>query len=172
MLSLARSVTGEMEASFWLESEGKSFDLCMTTKTVMDQEKRYQLISSATSRKNEAANSFLGKLRDSFEQAMLAEAESMNEVPDDAINDVYNRFIDETEWDQYEQSILSRLADNVKIAIKGKTVKFKLNGKTYKAKTNSKGIAKVNIKLNSLPKGKIKYQASYHKNTVKRTIRI
>ena len=124
MLSLARSVTGEMEASFWLESEGKSFDLCMTTKTVMDQEKRYQLISSATSRKNEAANSFLGKLRDSFEQAMLAEAESMNEVPDDAINDVYNRFIDETEWDQYEQSILSRLADNVKIAIKGKTVKM------------------------------------------------
>ena len=55
---------------------------------------------------------------------MLAEAESMNEVPDDAINDVYNRFIDETEWDQYEQSILSRLADNVKIAIKGKTVKL------------------------------------------------
>lgn len=119
MLSLARSVTGEMEASFWLESEGKAFDLCMTTKTVMDQEKRYLLISSATSRKNEAANSFLGRLRDSFEQAMLAEAETVNTVPDDVVNDVYNRFIDETEWDQYEQSILRRLADNVKIAIRG-----------------------------------------------------
>ena len=122
MLSLARSVTGEMEASFWLESEGKAFDLCMTTKTVMDQEKRYLLISSATSRKNEAANSFLGRLRDSFEQAMLAEAETVNTVPDDVVNDVYNRFIDETEWDQYEQSILRKLADEVKISIRGGTV--------------------------------------------------
>ena len=50
MLSMARSVTGEMQASFWLESQEKAFDLHMTTKTVMDQEKRYQLISSSTSR--------------------------------------------------------------------------------------------------------------------------
>ena len=55
MLSLARSVTGEMQASFWIESEGTQYDLHMTTKTVMDTEKRYLLLSSASSRKNEAA---------------------------------------------------------------------------------------------------------------------
>ena len=38
MLSLARSVTGEMQASFWMEGEGKAFDLHMSTKTVMDKE--------------------------------------------------------------------------------------------------------------------------------------
>ena len=66
MLSMAHTVTGEMQASFWLESEGNCFALHMTTNTVMDKMKRSLLISSATSRKNEAANSFLGKLRDAF----------------------------------------------------------------------------------------------------------
>ena len=50
MLSMARSVTGEMQASFWIESEGSAFELNMTTKTVMDKEKRYLLISSSSSR--------------------------------------------------------------------------------------------------------------------------
>ena len=60
MLSLAHSVTGELQACFWLESEGKKFDLHLSTKTVMDREKRNNLIASATSRKNAAANSCLG----------------------------------------------------------------------------------------------------------------
>ena len=61
MLSLVRSVTGEMEASFWIESEGKAFELHMTTKAVMDKEKRQQLIESSSSRKNEAATGFFGQ---------------------------------------------------------------------------------------------------------------
>ena len=123
MLSMARSVTGEMQASFWLESQEKAFDLHMTTKTVMDQEKRYQLISSSTSRKNEAANSFLGKLRDAFEQAMVADVErTYYELPQEVLSDLPNRFSEDPEWDRYEQSILHRLADNVKIDIRGQLV--------------------------------------------------
>ena len=67
MLSMAHSVTGDMQGSFWIENEGKKFELNLTTNTVLDKEERRLLISSATSRKNEAANSFLGKLRDAFE---------------------------------------------------------------------------------------------------------
>ena len=62
MLSLARSVTGEMKASFWIEGDDGHFDLHLSTETVMDKEKRALLISSATSRKNDAAKGFLGKL--------------------------------------------------------------------------------------------------------------
>ena len=51
LLSLARSVTGEMKASFWLESEEKRFSLHLSTETVMDREKRKNLIASATSRR-------------------------------------------------------------------------------------------------------------------------
>lgn len=120
MLSLARSVTGELRASFYLEGEGNSFDLHMTTKTVMDKEKRHQLISASTSRKNEAAKSFLGKLRDAFEQAMAAEVDhTYYELPEAVTKDVSYTYMDDPEWDGYEQSILRRVADNVKIAIRG-----------------------------------------------------
>ena len=44
MLSLARSITGEMKASFWIENEGSYYELHMTTKTIMDAEKRFLLI--------------------------------------------------------------------------------------------------------------------------------
>ena len=122
MLSLARSVTGEMAASFWLESEEKQFELHMSTKTVMDREKREQLIASATSRKNEAANSFLGRLRDAFEAAMVSEQSA--EIPDEVMDDMVNRSIEIPEWDQYEQSILGKVADDVKITIRGGTVEM------------------------------------------------
>jgi len=120
MLSLAHSVTGDMAASFWLESEAKRFELHLSTKTVMDREKRENLIASATSRKNEAANSFLGKLRDAFEAAMVAEPVAV--IPDEAMDDMFNRSIEVPAWDEYEQSILKNVADEVKIAIRGQTV--------------------------------------------------
>ena len=120
MLSLARSVTGELQASFWLESEGKKFDLHLSTKTVMDREKRERLIASASSRKNEAASSFLGRLRDAFEAAMVSDPDT--DIPDDVLDDLANHVIEIPEWDEYEQSILRNAADDVKIAIRGGVV--------------------------------------------------
>ena len=63
-----------------------------------------------------------------------------------------------------------------KKALKGKKVVFKFKGKKYKAKTNKKGIAKVTIKKSILKKlkvgKKIKYQVTYLKHTVKRTVKV
>ena len=120
LLSLAHSVTGEMKASFWIECEEKQYHLHMTTQTVMDAEKRYLLLNSATSRKNEAARSFLGKLRDAFETAMASEPDV--NIPDEALNDLANHPIEIPEWDEYEQSILRKVADQVRIGIRGRTV--------------------------------------------------
>ncbi|WP_296844805.1 right-handed parallel beta-helix repeat-containing protein [uncultured Methanobrevibacter sp.] len=63
-----------------------------------------------------------------------------------------------------------------KKALKNKKVTFKFKGKKYKAKTNKKGIVKVTIKKSVLKKlkvgKKVKYQVTYLKDTVKRSVKV
>ena len=60
--------------------------------------------------------------------------------------------------------------------LKNKQIIFKFNGKKYKAKTNKKGVAKITIKKSILKKlkvgKKITYQATYLKDTVKKTAKV
>ncbi len=121
LLSLARSVTGKLDASFWIEFEGAQADLHLTTQAVLDREKRAELIASSTSKKNEASKTFLGSLRDKFEEAMAADVEHY-EPTNDILKDLPLGVYDEPEWDGYERSILRNLADEVKIGIQGRTV--------------------------------------------------
>ena len=60
--------------------------------------------------------------------------------------------------------------------LKNKKITFKFNGKKYTAKTNKKGVAKVTIKSSILKKlkvgKKVTYQATYSKDTVKKTVKV
>ena len=60
--------------------------------------------------------------------------------------------------------------------LKRKTIKFRFNGKKYTAKTNKKGVAKIVINKNVLKKlkkgKKVTYQATYLKDTVKKSVKV
>ena len=121
LLGMVHSITGEMSCTFWVDSEGKAFTLHLATNTFMDATKRYQLISVSTENKNEAAKGFLGFLRDKFETAILSDGGAsgvwydMNGMPLDEAPET-------EEWDRYERSILRRLADEIKISVRGGAV--------------------------------------------------
>ena len=112
-----------MKASFWLENEGKDFQLHLSTKTVMDKEKRSLLIQSASSRKNEAAATFLGKLRDILEESLASYPDNSDDgIPDEVYKDLVVHPAENPEWDEFEKSVLKSVADKVKIAIRGGSI--------------------------------------------------
>ena len=126
MLSMARSVTGELEASFWVEYRGSRFDLYMTTRAVLDKEKRHQLITSSSERRNEITGTFLGRLRDAFEEAMAADTERVCLSRSSGAREAgpAGGAAQEQGWDRFERSILLKLADDVKVAIRGGEVRL------------------------------------------------
>ena len=126
LLSMARSITGEMQASFWIERDKAQYTLHLSTNTVMDREKRALLLGAASSRKNEEAGSFLGFLRNMFEDAMTGAPDHSDALPDDVVADRANHVVEctDAEWDGYEQSTLRRLADTIKIGIRGNNVEM------------------------------------------------
>jgi len=121
LLSLARSIAGQVKASFWIEFENGQADLHLSTKAVLDKEKRAELIASSTSQKNDAAKTFLGRLRDQFQEAMASDPEHY-QPSDDILNDLPHGIYDSPEWDGYERSILKKLAEDIKIGIDGENV--------------------------------------------------
>lgn len=125
ILSMANSITGEMNACFWIETNGHHVDIHLTTETVMSKEKRALLISSSTNKKNSAANSFLSKLRDKFEEAMASDVDvDYNDLPSEILSDLPSDYTFDPVWDGYERSILKLVADNISISIRGKQVEM------------------------------------------------
>ena len=124
-MSLVRSVTGDLNAAFSISWEGKAFALHLSTNEKLGNRQRSQLINSTTTKTNDAAQTFLGKLRDVFEQAMSVQNDIENyysaagvseavDISDDIIANA-------KQWDEYERSILLTLADNVHVSIRSGT---------------------------------------------------
>ena len=118
MLSIVQQAEDDLKASFWIECEDGGYDLHLNTKTDLNREQRYHLLSTATSGKNEAANSFRGVLRDRIEQAIASPVDhDYDELPKDLLADLPMGPIKDPERDGYERRILKNVADSVKIGI-------------------------------------------------------
>ena len=141
MMGMMRSITGEASGEFWIEDQDGVYQLHLRVETRMNMEKRESLLSASTTGKNESAKGLMGKLRDFFDRGADDEAFSplmMAGMYDDPMASsmdwawamsryeeaVSARMKQEDEqaaeaWDELEKSVVARVADEVKVSIRG-----------------------------------------------------
>ena len=149
MMGMMRSITGEKEGIFWIEDNDNVYQLHLQVNTRMDSEKREQLLSAASSGKNESARGLMGRLRDFFdrgtdediasipspylmpgihERASSATMDwdwSMMEYEDALSYRIQQNDRDAREaWDELEKSVVAKVADDIKVSIRGQTVEM------------------------------------------------
>ena len=142
-MALMRAITGDVEGAFWIEDDGGSFELHLKVNTLMDYAKKEQLLSTATSGKNEATRSFMGRILSFFDPVggmpMVYEPFMAGGVPM-ALDNLSWSMVDYREqvrqgneqgseeageaWDELEKSVMAHMADDVKVSIKGNIVEM------------------------------------------------
>jgi hypothetical protein len=149
MMGMMRSITGETEGVFWIEDENDVYRLHLQVTTRMDSDKRTQLLSAASSGKNESARGLMGKLRDFFDRGADEDVVALtsplilpgmyedSSLPtmdwewsmmryEEALAPSVQRQEKEAleAWDELEKSVVARVADDVKVSIRGQIVEM------------------------------------------------
>ena len=148
MMSMMRSITRGMHGEFWIEDEDQVYELHLRVRTVMDSEKREQLLSAASSGKNESARGLMGRLRDFFDRGADADVNAytsplmLGGMYEDSSTPALNwdwsleRYVEayrndhhvtaeqKEAWDELEKSVVARVADDVRVSIRGGTVEM------------------------------------------------
>ena len=142
MMGMVRSIIGQIEGKFWIETEDGGYRLYLQMVSMMDSEQRKQLLSASTSGKNEGHRGLMGKIRAFFEPMPIDDtpaylAETI--LPDNGNEDLtwsleayrerLNKRKDasagaQEEWDELEKSVVSHIADNITVSIRGYDVEM------------------------------------------------
>ena len=146
-MGMMRSVAGEVKGKFWIEDEQDLFRIHLQADKNMSAEQREQLISASSSGKNEAARGFMGKIRTFFEPLEdfpliidVSGIDSPNIYADISWSmRAYERQIQKgmeqnrkgaaEAWDELEKSVISHIADDVKVSILGRDVEMVIEKK-------------------------------------------
>ena len=149
MMGMMRSITGETEGKFWIEDEDSTYRLHLQVETHLNSEKRDQLLAASSTGKNESARGLMGRLRDFFERGVdddyrsfpspllysgmyehsstpaLDWEWSMMRYEDSLSSRVKNNDAAAREaWDELEKSVVAKVADDVKVSIRGRSVEM------------------------------------------------
>ena len=145
LFSMLRSLTGEVDAAYWLEYEGKRFDIHMKSDVKLTDELRQQFLSASTSGENAAAKGVMGKLRVMIAEALVTRpsvpafslglVSAASPTAQVAGANAYQWSMekykaevkkqkDEESWDELEKSIVANIADEVSVRIIGANVEI------------------------------------------------
>lgn len=149
MMGMMRSITGETSGQFWIEDEDDVYSLHLAVNTSMNSGKRDQLLSAATSGKNESAKGLMGRLRDFFDRESDEDVSALSSSL--LMPEMYDQFSSPTlemewtmaryesglasrveqddpaakeAWDELEKSVVAHVADDVKVSIRGRSVEM------------------------------------------------
>ena len=141
-LAMMRAITGDVNGEFWVEEEDGVYELHLLVRSLVDSKMKEQLLSASASGKNEATRGFMGKIRSFFEPsystpmftagyvggnpvAMEHCSWSMDDYRDQLRQyRELNERDKEQEWDELEKSVVARVADDVKVSIRGNSVEM------------------------------------------------
>ena len=141
-MAMMRAIAGNVNGEFWVEDQDAVYEIHLRVNTLIDEKKREQLLSASTSGKNEAARGFMGKIRAFFEpsssvpmfstgfsggapQMYGTYVWSMEDYRDQLRQyREQNQANHQEEWDELEKSVVAKMADNVKVSIRGRTVEM------------------------------------------------
>ena len=139
MMCMMRAIAGDVDGEFWIENKGPSYELHLRCNTFMDNYKRRQLLSASSSGKNEAERGFMGKLRAFFEPTedlpLLSSFNADGTCSDmvwsmRSYQQMLRQQVDQNQagaeeaWDELEKSVVSHLADEVRVGIRGNEVEM------------------------------------------------
>ena len=141
-LAMMRAIAGNVNGEFWLEDHEDVYELHLLVRTLVDEKIRGQLLAVSSSGKNEATRGFMGKIRSFFEPSsgvpmfsagFAGGAPQMYESYTWSMEDYRDqlrqqRELDQRssqeEWDELERSVVAKLADDVKVSIRGRNVEM------------------------------------------------
>ena len=153
MMGMLRTIVGEEPSRFWVESENNAFSLHLSVGARMNADMRRELLKTASSGRNAAVKGFMSRIRDICTQLSEPEAEAISPMDygfsyidvsgfDASMgvtthgmlygwsmkaykDEVQAHQLEEPDkWDELEKSITARLADEVKIFIRGSAVEM------------------------------------------------
>ena len=149
MMGMMRSITGETEGKFWIENQNREYRLHLQVAVRLSSEKREQLLSASSTGKNESAKGLMGRLRDFFDWGSDEEMADFSsplfspELFEHSTSPTldwewsmkrYERALEarigqnesgaEEAWDELEKSVVTKVADDVKVYIRSGIVEI------------------------------------------------
>ena len=122
LMGMVRSITGEVEAEYWLETEGRNYELYLKSKVKLSSDMKNKFNSASLGNSDVSSKGFMSKLRYIIAEKLMAKDRenicsewSLKEYKRDVKK---NRDHDDEAmeaWDELEKSIIANIADEVKV---------------------------------------------------------
>ena len=155
-MSMVRAIVEDFSADFWMEgSPDGQCELHLLALTSMNYDKKQELISTSTQKRNEASVGIMGKIKDFIEDSLyniqdgaavsVGDMHCMNMGCVGMVQDTYmwslekyredvEKKVDEDAamedaLDELEKSIVANIADDVRVAVDGNNIEMIISKK-------------------------------------------